>query len=38
MRHLTPKECWEIIGRGVPMKPSRERACSQYYENLSLKV
>ena len=19
MRHLTPKECWEIIGRGVPI-------------------
>ena len=29
MRHLTPKECWEIIGRGVPKKPSRERARSQ---------
>ena len=29
MRHLTPKECWEIIGRGIPMKPSRERARSQ---------
>ena len=24
MRHLTPKECWEIIGRGVPKKPSRK--------------
>ena len=29
IRHLTPKECWEIIGRGVPKKPSRERARSQ---------
>ena len=29
MRHLTPKECWEIIGRGIPNKPSRERARSQ---------
>ena len=29
IRHLTPKECWEIIGRGVPQKPSRERAGSQ---------
>ena len=29
MRYLTPKECWEIIDRGVPKKPSRERARSQ---------
>ena len=29
MRHLTPKECWEIINRGVPKKPSRERARNQ---------
>ena len=29
MKHLTPKECWEIIGRGVPKKPSRERARNQ---------
>ena len=29
MRHLTPKECWEIIDRGVPKKPSREMARSQ---------
>ena len=29
MRHLTPKECWEIIDRGVPKKSSRERARSQ---------
>ena len=33
MRHLTPKECWEIIDRGVPKKPSREMARSQQYEN-----
>ncbi len=26
IKYLTPKECWEIIGRGVPKKPSRERA------------
>ena len=26
MSHLTPKECWEIIGRGVSKKPSREGA------------
>ena len=29
MKHLTPKECWEIIGIGVPKKPSRDRARSQ---------
>ena len=29
MKHLTPKECWEIINRGVPKKPSRERARNQ---------
>ncbi len=29
IRHLAPKECWEIIGRGVLKKPSRERARSQ---------
>ena len=29
MRHLTPKECWEIINRAVPKKPSRERARTQ---------
>ena len=29
MKHLTPKECWEIIGRGVPKKPSRDRARKQ---------
>ena len=38
IRHLTPKECWEIIGRGVPKKPSRERARSQWHENLSFKI
>ena len=29
IRHLTPKECWEIIDGGVPKIPSRERARSQ---------
>ena len=29
MRHLTPKEYWEIIGRVVPKKPPRNRARSQ---------
>ena len=29
IKYLTPKECWEIIGRGVPKKPSRDRARSQ---------
>ena len=29
MRYLTPKECWEIIGKGVPKKPSRERGRNQ---------
>jgi len=29
MKHLTPKECWEIISRGVPKKPSMDRARSQ---------
>ena len=29
IRNLTPKECWEIIDRGVPKKPSRERARNQ---------
>ena len=24
IKYLTPKECWKIIGRGVPKKPSRE--------------
>ena len=38
IRHLTPKECWEIIVRGVPKKPSRERARSQWHENLSFKI
>ena len=28
IRHLAPKECWEIIGRGVSKKPSREGARS----------
>ena len=25
MKHLTPKECWEIINKGIPKKPSKER-------------
>ena len=29
MKHLTPSECWEIINRGVPKKPSRERGRNQ---------
>tara|TARA_Y100000022_G_C12913572_1_gene223930 strand:- start:45 stop:398 length:354 start_codon:yes stop_codon:yes gene_type:complete len=29
IKYLTPKECWEIIGRGVPKKPSRDRARNQ---------
>lgn len=29
MKHLTPKQCWEIINRGVPKKPSRERGRNQ---------
>ena len=29
MKHLTPKECWKIINKGVPKKPSRERGRSQ---------
>ena len=29
MKHLTPKECWKIINRGVPKKPSRERGRNQ---------
>ena len=29
MKHLTPKECWEIINKGVPKKPSRERGRNQ---------
>ena len=29
MKHLTPKECWEIIGDGVLKKPSRERGRNQ---------
>ena len=23
MKHLTPEQCWKIINRGVPKKPSR---------------
>ena len=29
MKHLTPKKCWEIIDKGVPKKPSRERGRNQ---------
>ncbi len=29
MKHLTPKECWEIINEGKPKKPSRERGRNQ---------
>ena len=29
MKHLTPKECWEIINKGEPKKPSRERGRNQ---------
>ena len=29
IKYLTPKECWEIIGKGVIKKPSRKRARSQ---------
>ena len=29
MKHLTPKECWEIIDNGVPKNPSRERGRNQ---------
>ena len=29
MKNLTPKECWEIINKGVPKKPSRERGRNQ---------
>ena len=29
MKHLTPKQCWEIIDKGVPKKPSRERGRNQ---------
>tara|TARA_A100001015_G_scaffold216787_1_gene243486 strand:+ start:572 stop:703 length:132 start_codon:yes stop_codon:yes gene_type:complete len=29
MKHLTPKESWQIINKGVPMKPSRERGRNQ---------
>ena len=38
IKYLTPKECWKIIGLGVPKKPSRDRARSQKYEDLSLKI
>ena len=30
IKHLTPKECWKIIGRGVPKKPSRNRARAKH--------
>ena len=29
MKHSTPKQCWEIIDKGVPKKPSRERGRNQ---------
>ena len=29
MKHLTPEQCWAIINRGVPKKPSRERGRNQ---------
>ena len=29
MRHLTPEQCWKIINKGVPKKPSRERGRNQ---------
>ena len=29
MKHLTPKQCWKIIDKGVPKKPSRERGRNQ---------
>lgn len=29
MKHLNPKQCWEIINKGVPKKPSRERGRNQ---------
>ena len=29
MKHLTLKQCWEIIDKGVPKKPSRERGRNQ---------
>ena len=29
MRHLTPEQCWGIINKGVPKKPSRGRGRNQ---------
>ena len=29
MRHLTPEQCWKIINKRVPKKPSRERGRNQ---------
>ena len=29
MKYLTPKESWEIINKGVPKKPSKERGRNQ---------
>ena len=29
MKYLTPKECWKIINKGVPKKPSKERGRNQ---------
>ena len=30
MKHLTPEQCWGIINKGVPKKPSRERGRNQW--------
>ena len=29
IKYLTPLQCWEIIDKGVPKKPSRERGRNQ---------
>ena len=29
MKHLTPEQCWKIINKGIPKKPSRERGRNQ---------
>ncbi len=29
MKHLAPKQCWRIINKGIPKKPSRERGRNQ---------
>ena len=33
MKHLTPQECWQIIEKGVPKKPSKERGRNQWLFN-----